>query len=611
MAAVLLSRFAAFFGSTRGPAKSPVPDVIGEVHSGRDAGARRRMQRGSCTMPTAVLSNAVGRRCWPGFLRCFRAAARGGRRASVRHYARNRSGLREVSSLRPPVTGSLDVSSPDSYSPRSASAPSSGTRHDTRTPTASRPRARAPARAGSTPSSAGIRRRSGPSARCRRGRAGCTARRAPRAAPSRRRPRRPRRRRRARARRRGAPKTMPASAEQAPLDDHRPPRRRAPCRSRSAHQPAATDPIAPLAIVRNAIADPCATTTAPTVAQGAGGGSPSRTRRSRSTPRRAPTCVRGSRAWRAACRDPRTRARRRADRSARSARRTVRRRRSARRSTAAGDRQRGGREHQRAPGHRRGRRREQVRKRRSDRQRADQHAERRAAPFRRTIRRRSSCPADRPTPARRRSPRAARSARRASCAPTSAALAAAPHTQPAAKSCRALMTSGRLKIAETSVPIDEAALHGHRQPRGLCRREMELGDDGRGRGRGGEPQRHAEEHRERQPRELRSAPGGAVASGRRSRQQQTYKMTRTVVTRPLLIIFLTIFVNLIGFGIIIPLLPFYAETFGALAARDRPAVRGLLDLPARRGAGARRLVGPVRPASGADLQPARAPSSAS
>jgi DHA1 family tetracycline resistance protein-like MFS transporter len=35
------------------------------------------------------------------------------------------------------------------------------------------------------------------------------------------------------------------------------------------------------------------------------------------------------------------------------------------------------------------------------------------------------------------------------------------------------------------------------------------------------------------------------------------------VTRPLVIIFLTIFVNLIGFGIIIPLLPFYAETFGA------------------------------------------------
>ena len=43
------------------------------------------------------------------------------------------------------------------------------------------------------------------------------------------------------------------------------------------------------------------------------------------------------------------------------------------------------------------------------------------------------------------------------------------------------------------------------------------------------------------------------------------------MTRPLLIIFLTIFVNLIGFGIIIPLLPFYAETFGA-----SPVIIGLL-----------------------------------
>jgi multidrug resistance protein len=43
------------------------------------------------------------------------------------------------------------------------------------------------------------------------------------------------------------------------------------------------------------------------------------------------------------------------------------------------------------------------------------------------------------------------------------------------------------------------------------------------------------------------------------------------VTRPLVIIFLTIFVNLVGFGIIIPLLPYYAETFGA-----SPVVVGLL-----------------------------------
>src|SRR5437868_5578151 len=43
------------------------------------------------------------------------------------------------------------------------------------------------------------------------------------------------------------------------------------------------------------------------------------------------------------------------------------------------------------------------------------------------------------------------------------------------------------------------------------------------------------------------------------------------VTRPLFIIFLTIFVNLVGFGIILPLLPFYAQTFGA-----SPTVIGLL-----------------------------------
>ena len=43
------------------------------------------------------------------------------------------------------------------------------------------------------------------------------------------------------------------------------------------------------------------------------------------------------------------------------------------------------------------------------------------------------------------------------------------------------------------------------------------------------------------------------------------------MSRPLLIILLTILVNLIGFGIIIPLLPFYATTFGA-----SPLVVGLL-----------------------------------
>lgn len=43
------------------------------------------------------------------------------------------------------------------------------------------------------------------------------------------------------------------------------------------------------------------------------------------------------------------------------------------------------------------------------------------------------------------------------------------------------------------------------------------------------------------------------------------------MSRPLVVIFLTIFVNLVGFGIIVPLLPFYADTFGA-----SPFVIGLL-----------------------------------
>jgi DHA1 family tetracycline resistance protein-like MFS transporter len=43
------------------------------------------------------------------------------------------------------------------------------------------------------------------------------------------------------------------------------------------------------------------------------------------------------------------------------------------------------------------------------------------------------------------------------------------------------------------------------------------------------------------------------------------------VSRPLLVLFLTILVNLIGFGIIIPLLPFYATTYGA-----SPVMIGLL-----------------------------------
>jgi len=36
--------------------------------------------------------------------------------------------------------------------------------------------------------------------------------------------------------------------------------------------------------------------------------------------------------------------------------------------------------------------------------------------------------------------------------------------------------------------------------------------------------------------------------------------------RSLLIIFLTVFIDMLGFGIVIPLLPLYAEKFGANAA---------------------------------------------
>ncbi|HOG27804.1 MAG TPA: MFS transporter, partial [Vicinamibacterales bacterium] len=35
--------------------------------------------------------------------------------------------------------------------------------------------------------------------------------------------------------------------------------------------------------------------------------------------------------------------------------------------------------------------------------------------------------------------------------------------------------------------------------------------------------------------------------------------------QPVAIVFATVFIDLLGFGIIIPLLPFYAETFGATA----------------------------------------------
>ena len=73
----------------------------------------------------------------------------------------------------------------------------------------------------------------------------------------------------------------------------------------------------------------------------------------------------------------------------------------------------------------------------------------------------------------------------------------------------------------------------------------------------------------RHPARLRDGLASGEPRSRAGPRQQG--ATRDEMTRPLLIIFLTIFVNLVGFGIIIPLLPFYAETFGA-----SPLVVGLL-----------------------------------
>src|SRR6476619_6069630 len=83
-------------------------------------------------------------------------------------------------------------------------------------------------------------------------------------------------------------------------------------------------------------------------------------------------------------------------------------------------------------------------------------------------------------------------------------------------------------------------------------------------GRRGSHQPHADAQRRRDGRPA----GGAGGDHRRETRSLT---AGALVTRPLLVIFLTIFVNLVGFGIIIPLLPFYAQMFGA-----SPLVIGLL-----------------------------------
>ncbi|MDP9348309.1 MAG: MFS transporter, partial [Gemmatimonadota bacterium] len=53
-------------------------------------------------------------------------------------------------------------------------------------------------------------------------------------------------------------------------------------------------------------------------------------------------------------------------------------------------------------------------------------------------------------------------------------------------------------------------------------------------------------------------PSGPGASGPRSAPEP-----RARSSSPLLVVFLTVFLDLVGFGIVIPLLPLYAETFGA------------------------------------------------
>ena len=77
------------------------------------------------------------------------------------------------------------------------------------------------------------------------------------------------------------------------------------------------------------------------------------------------------------------------------------------------------------------------------------------------------------------------------------------------------------------------------------------------------------------------------------------------VSRPLLIIFLTILVNLIGFGIIIPLLPFYATDLRRVPAGRRSAVRLLFAGAAVRVPGPWRLVRQVGASADPDFQPRR------
>ena len=84
-------------------------------------------------------------------------------------------------------------------------------------------------------------------------------------------------------------------------------------------------------------------------------------------------------------------------------------------------------------------------------------------------------------------------------------------------------------------------------------------------------------------------------------------MMKTLRSSPLLPIFLIVAVDILGYTIILPLLPFYAERLGA-----SPSVVGMLVavyavLPVDRGTDARTLVRSLRPQAAAGGQPDRNP----
>jgi DHA1 family tetracycline resistance protein-like MFS transporter len=70
--------------------------------------------------------------------------------------------------------------------------------------------------------------------------------------------------------------------------------------------------------------------------------------------------------------------------------------------------------------------------------------------------------------------------------------------------------------------------------------------------------------------------------------------------RALYVLLLVVFINLVGFGLVIPLLPFYAKSLNAEAWQVTAAVLGLFAGPVLRRAVLGPAVGPHRPAAGAD-----------